>query len=83
MTRWVSHRPAQVLSRSAGWEERAPCPGHSHELPDHVPGDELDGLWLVVQAQGSESFLNGMLISEQHDGAVILGQGLWGQERTS
>lgn len=68
------HVPAQVLSR------RSPCPGYSHELPDHVPGDELDGLWLVVQAQGSESFPNGMLISEQYYGAIALVQGLWGQE---
>lgn len=49
---------------------------HSHEFSDQVPGDELDGLWLVLQGQSRESFLNGMLISEQHDGAVAPGQGL-------
>lgn len=59
---------------------KALCARYSHELPDHVPGDELDGLWLVVQAQGSEIFPNGMLISEQHNGAVALGQRLWCQE---
>lgn len=56
-------------------------PGYSHEFPNHVPGDELDGLQLVVQAQSSESFLSGMLISEQYDGSVTLGQGLWVQQR--
>lgn len=55
-------------------------PGYSHEFSDHVPGDELDGLWLVLQGQSRESFLNGMLISEQHDGAVPLGRGLWVQK---
>lgn len=50
---------------------------YSHELSDHVPGDELDGLWLSIQAQSSESFLKGMLISEQHNGAVTLALG-WG-----
>lgn len=68
------HLYAEVLSG------KALCARYSHELPDHVPGDELDGLWLVVQGQGSESFPNGMLISEQHDGAVALGQRLWCQE---
>lgn len=55
-------------------------PGYSHEFSDQVPGDELDGLWLVLQGQSREGFLNGTLISEQHDGAVALGQGLWVQK---
>lgn len=78
--RWPPRVWAQVLSRSAGWDGRAPRPGYSHELPDHVLGDELDGLWLVVQARGSESFPSGMLFLEQHDGPVALGQGLWGHK---
>lgn len=64
----------------AGREGRALRPGYSQEFPDHVPGDELDGLWLVFQAQGSESLPNGMLILKEHDGAVALGLRLWGQE---
>lgn len=55
-------------------------PGHSHELPDQVPGDELDGLRLVLQGQRRERLLNGTLVSEQHDGAVALGRGLWVQK---
>lgn len=34
----------------------------------------------MVQAQRCEGFPNGMLVSEQHDGAVTPGQGLGGQE---
>lgn len=75
---WAPHLPTQVLRKRA-----PPCPGYSHQLPDHVPGDELDSLRLVVQAQGRESFPNGVLISEEHDGAVTLGQGLGGSGRTA
>lgn len=64
----------------AGTQGQGAAPGHSHELPDQVPGDELDGLRLVLQAQGSETLPNGMLISEEHDGTVTLGQRLQGQE---
>lgn len=72
------HRPsAEVQAETRG---QGVSPGYSHELPNHVSGDKLNGLWLVVPAQSSESFLNGMLISEQHDGAVDLGQGLWVQK---
>lgn len=80
-TRWVPHFPAQVLSAgAAGTRGQGLGPGYSHEFSDQVPGDELDGLWLVLQGQSRESFLNGMLISEQHDGAVALGRGLWVQK---
>lgn len=64
----------------AGTSGQGMGPGYSHEFSDHVPGDDLDGLWLVVRAQTSESFLHGMFISEQYDGAVTLGQGLWVQQ---
>lgn len=37
----------------------------------------------MVQAQGRESFPNGVLISEEHDGAVTLGQGLGGVRKDS
>lgn len=79
-TRW----PLSLLRFSAETQARmgrqALCPEYSHEFPDHVSGDELDGLWLVLQAQGRERLPNGMLISEEHDGAVALGLRLWGQE---
>lgn len=55
-------------------------PGDSHELPDQVPGDELDGLRLAARARGSEGFLSGRLVLEQHGGAAAAGQGLWGSK---
>lgn len=51
------------------------CPGDSHEFSDHVSGDELDCLWLVVQAQSSERFPDSVFIAEHHDRAVTLALG--------
>lgn len=69
----------QLPTNSSGCrrEARACNLVDSHEFSHHVPGDELDGLWLVVQAQASESFPDGMLISQQHNGTVTLALG-WG-----